>query len=598
MSFWDVNFFFGDDKIEQDSVGRSYYGDSKPQELPDLNEEPNFQAYNANRIPDLNEDPCVEPFYSYENKQEFGWESQPSYKHEANEVYSETQNSGHDYYDGGHHGKVVWNTDKEFMSHDELVAWVKSRAVDNGYIVVTARSKKKGDVVKKVWLVCDRGGEHKAVATCRRSGSKKIGCPFKLVGVYNEKRLVWQLEVRNDEHNHEAAQHLEGHPFVRRLSQDEQKMVAQLTEQHMDPRNILSTIKKQNPDNVSVIRDIYNAQQKIKNEKKVGTTPMQVLENLLHSKGYVYYTREDPATNAVEEVFFCHPKSYTYWRAFPHVLMIDATYKTNMYRIPFVQIVGVTSTHHTFCIAHAFITKEREDNYLWVIQKLKEMLDKCMEPRVIITDRDLALMNACKLVFPDPIMSSGSDAEGDLAEHPILQFPEGSTAFGRCAKFHTMRIGRQKAIDWDVLTEIGERERAERWIREETPWRRLFEMAFQPSYREVVVEFLSTFTFRPGGVPEVVFSMLRQRHEMSLAEFTVITGLYWEPETVTPLYTAGITEIDDATLRAWWPHIADDPFRGTKARAKNYGLEHSKYGPYAKKIRTGLYSLIIQRPNS
>ncbi|KAD4585737.1 hypothetical protein E3N88_23338 [Mikania micrantha] len=101
------------------------------------------------------------------------------------------------------------------MSHDELVAWVKSRAVDNGYIVVTARSKKKGDIVKK---------------------------------------------VRNDEHNHEAAQHLEGHPFVRRLSQDEQKMVGQLTEQHMDPRNILSTIKKQNPDNVSVIRDIYNAQ--------------------------------------------------------------------------------------------------------------------------------------------------------------------------------------------------------------------------------------------------------------------------------------------------------------------------------------------------
>ncbi|KAL8244547.1 hypothetical protein R6Q59_010805 [Mikania micrantha] len=91
-------------------------------------------------------------------------------------------------------------------------------------------------------------------------------------------------------------------------------------------------------------------------------------------------------------------------------------------------------------------------------------------------------------------------------------------------------------------------------------------MAFQPSYREVVVEFHSTFTYRPGGVPEVVFSMLRQQHEMSLAQFAVITGLYWEPKTVTPLYTAGITEIDDATLRAWWPHIADDPFRGTKAR--------------------------------
>ncbi|KAL8204993.1 hypothetical protein R6Q57_010616 [Mikania cordata] len=167
-------------------------------------------------------------------------------------------------------------------------------------------------------------------------------------------------------------------------------------------------------------------------------------------------------------------------------------------------------------------------------------------------------------------MSSGSEpeAEGavDLEEHPILQFPEGSTTFGRCAKFRTMRIGRHKVVDWEVLDEIGEREHAERWIGEETPWRRLFNMAFQPSYREVVVEFLSTFTYRPRGVPEIVFYMLRQRHEMSLVEFAVVSGLYWEPETITPLYTAGITDIDDATLRAWWPLIADDPFVGTKAR--------------------------------
>ncbi|KAL8227352.1 hypothetical protein R6Q57_017184 [Mikania cordata] len=167
-------------------------------------------------------------------------------------------------------------------------------------------------------------------------------------------------------------------------------------------------------------------------------------------------------------------------------------------------------------------------------------------------------------------MSSGSDAEvgggGDLEDHPIQPFSKGSTTFVWCDKFRTMRIGRQKAVDREVLDEIGEGDYAERWIGEETPWRRLFDMAFQRSYREVVVEFISTFTYRPGAVPEIVFSMLRQRHEMSLAEFAFISSLYWEPETVTSLYTAGITEIDDATLRAWWPLIADDPFAGTKAR--------------------------------
>lgn len=282
------------------------------------------------------------------------------------------------------------------------MAWVKTRALDNGYIVVTGRSKKKKgtDEVNKIWLVCDRGGEHNSTAILRRTGSKKIGCPFKLIGIYDSDSYGWKLQVRNDKHNHEPAQNLEGHPFVRRMSEQEQNMVHHLTEQHMEPRNILSSLKKHNPNNVSIRRDVYNVQHKFKNKQKVGSTPMQVLENLLHTKNYVYYTRENSETNVVEEIFFCHKKSYTWWRAFPHVLMIDATYKTNMYKLPFVQIVGVTSTHHTFCIAHAFVSKEKEENYHWVLERVKDMLDKCMEPRVIITDRDLALMNACRKVFP------------------------------------------------------------------------------------------------------------------------------------------------------------------------------------------------------
>ncbi|KAD3067626.1 hypothetical protein E3N88_35506 [Mikania micrantha] len=115
-------------------------------------------------------------------------------------------------------------------------------------------------------------------------GSKKIGCPFQLIGLYNEARESWKLQVINDNHNHEPAQHLEGHPYVRRFTQEEQNMVENLTEQHMDPRNILSSIMKHNPANVSISRDVYNLQQKMKNKKKFGDTPMQVLENLLHSQ--------------------------------------------------------------------------------------------------------------------------------------------------------------------------------------------------------------------------------------------------------------------------------------------------------------------------
>ncbi|KAJ0827926.1 putative MULE transposase domain, FHY3/FAR1 family [Helianthus annuus] len=69
--------------------------------------------------------------------------------------------------------------------------------------------------------------------------------------------------------------------------------------------------------------------------------------------------------------------------------------------MPFVQIVGITPTNYSFSIAHVVICKEQSDNFVWVLEGIKSMLDECMEPRVIVTDRDLALMNACAKVFPN-----------------------------------------------------------------------------------------------------------------------------------------------------------------------------------------------------
>ncbi|KAD4386030.1 hypothetical protein E3N88_26199 [Mikania micrantha] len=152
-----------------------------------------------------------------------------------------------------------WNTNEvislmtklfsDIHSVVELMAWVKSRALDNGYVVVTGRSKRKKGTneVNKIWLVCDRGGEHNSAAILRRTGRKKIGCPFKLIGIYDSDSYGWKLQIRNDKHNHEPAQNIEGHPFVRRLSEQEQNMVHHLIEQYMEPRNILSSLQRLHP---------------------------------------------------------------------------------------------------------------------------------------------------------------------------------------------------------------------------------------------------------------------------------------------------------------------------------------------------------------
>ncbi|MFS7983124.1 hypothetical protein Hanom_Chr11g00970891 [Helianthus anomalus] len=60
-----------------------------------------------------------------------------------------------------------------------------------------------------------------------------------------------------------------------------------------------------------------------------------------------------------------------------------------------------------------------------------------------------------------------------------------------------MRVGRQSSLSWDALREVGEEERARGLIKENSPWDRMFSMAAEPSYKTMMVEFPSTFVFRP-----------------------------------------------------------------------------------------------------
>ncbi|KAM0048125.1 putative MULE transposase domain, FHY3/FAR1 family [Helianthus debilis subsp. tardiflorus] len=252
-----------------------------------------------------------------------------------------------------------------------------------------------------VWLVCDRSGEHHSKATIRKAGSKKIGCSFSLLAIRDVTNDTWELKVNDANHNHEPTTSLLGHAFMRRFTEAEYKLVEQLTAQNMEPRIIFQTIRKQFPDSLHVQKDVQNAVQKIRATIMDGKTPMQALESLLHDHRFIYDTRQDPKTDVVTEIFFVYPYSITMWRAFPHVMLIDTTYKTNLYNMPFVHVVGMTSTNKSFCIAHAVICKERRGNYVWVLEHIKSILHECMMPRVIVTDRELALINACSKVFPN-----------------------------------------------------------------------------------------------------------------------------------------------------------------------------------------------------
>ncbi len=62
-----------------------------------------------------------------------------------------------------------------------------------------------------------------------------------------------------------------------------------------------------------------------------------------------------------------HPDSLAYLRAYPELLLLDCTYKTNKYGMPLLDMIGVDAAQRFFCIAFAFLSGEAEEDYLWAL---------------------------------------------------------------------------------------------------------------------------------------------------------------------------------------------------------------------------------------
>ena len=79
---------------------------------------------------------------------------------------------------------------------------------------------------------------------------------------------------------------------------------------------------------------------------------------------YVYFSGTQSESTTIEDIFWAHPTSVKLFNNFPTVFIMDSTYKTNMYKMPMFEIVGVTSTDLTYSVGFGFVTHEKEENFV------------------------------------------------------------------------------------------------------------------------------------------------------------------------------------------------------------------------------------------
>ena len=106
--------------------------------------------------------------------------------------------------------------------------------------------------------------------------------------------------------------------------------------------------------------------------------------------------------DVVRDIFWSHLDAVKLFNAYNLVFLIDSNYKTNRYRLLLLDIAGVTSTGMTFSVAFAYLEGECLNNVVWALERFRVLfLIRDALPGVIVTDKDLTLMNAVKTVFPE-----------------------------------------------------------------------------------------------------------------------------------------------------------------------------------------------------
>jgi hypothetical protein len=193
------------------------------------------------------------------------------------------------------------------------------------------------------------------------------------------------------------SKHPSAHPVHRKLSS---KDVSALSNAGVAPKDIRIYIQ-QTSVSLATQQDIYNQIAVAKRDSFEGQSSIHALASQMEKEGF-WCRIQLGQDGRVTAVFFAHPDSLLYLEAYPDVLLLDCTYKTNKYKMPLLDIIGVDACQRSFCIAFAFLSGEAEQDYSWALEHLVEMYkaSKARLPSVVLTDRCLACIGAVSIHLP------------------------------------------------------------------------------------------------------------------------------------------------------------------------------------------------------
>ena len=296
----------------------------------------------------------------------------------------------------------LFDTKKQLYDAAQIIAKAE------GYCVTT-----KNSIKRHMHLQCRCGGQPKnchglteETRKIKRDSWRKE-CPF-LIKARPTKSGCWEAWSINDQHNHDMVDNYRIFHQHRKLTEDQFARVLEMIQAKATPSNICDALRDMDGNQIMIPKDVSN----IKNREAISENSngcnMAYMRQYLHARGYQVRYQYN-SNKQLTSLLFAHPSCIKNAQRFSEVVIMDATYKTNMYKMPYVNVVGVSNVGSkseqlkTFAIAGAWISNETKESYTWVAEELHDLIWKPVDkvPGVIVTDYDPSLVGAIKTTYRD-----------------------------------------------------------------------------------------------------------------------------------------------------------------------------------------------------
>ncbi|XP_074302954.1 PKS-NRPS hybrid synthetase cheA-like [Silene latifolia] len=309
----------------------------------------------------------------------------------------------------------IFETVTCFASRDEAFEWAKKIAFDNGFALVKtsngAKNRKQPELLGSYFRCSRYGRTRKKIDPDIPEKPTKCDCLFRVRAVQNrandvngKELIVWNIltSEKGGYHNHKVTKYKDGHRHFAGLNAEEKEFVRQQVRASIPPRDIKNGLHQRTPDKPQpTSAQIYSAVNKFRREIRGTRNTAQQMLVVAVAANYVEWHKTDSETKEHSHVFMAHPEAVKLFRAYPHVVLIDLTYKTNVYKIALVEVVGVTPCGSSFLIAVVLLPSESDENYGWMLMRLGELLT-CTGSFIsaFVTDREMGLIAALEFLHP------------------------------------------------------------------------------------------------------------------------------------------------------------------------------------------------------